>query len=207
MRRQPPQPLAPQPQSQTEPASEQWSRKDIAHNSAPMTPTSRASSSRNLCSAVSKYQLCHSGLRKQTITGQSHTTPAFVPAHEDVSHTETIDGRKQDLDFVLPATPYAQPTFPLNSTSVKKNYFSEPAFVSDTPCWRVVVNGATSVWQPVLGPVPFNIFISSLDAGVECTPRKFADDSKLGGDVDTLKEQEVLQRDWVDWSIGQSPVA
>lgn len=48
-------------------------RKDIAHNSAPMTPTSRASSSRNLLSAVSKYQLCHSGLHEQTIMGQSHT--------------------------------------------------------------------------------------------------------------------------------------
>lgn len=46
--------------------------KDIAHNSAPMTPTSRASSSRNL-SAVSTYQLCHAGLREQVIMGQSHT--------------------------------------------------------------------------------------------------------------------------------------
>ncbi|KAK4826204.1 hypothetical protein QYF61_006148 [Mycteria americana] len=61
---------------------------------------------------------------------------------------------------------------------------------------RVVVNGATSGWQPVTsGPVLFNIFINNLDAGVECIISKFADDTKLGGDVDSLEGQEALQMD------------
>ena len=59
----------------------------------------------------------------------------------------------------------------------------------------VVVNGSMSGWKAVWWMVSprsqcwdwllFNIFISDIDSGIECILRKFADDTKLWGAVQT----------------------
>lgn len=47
----------------------------------------------------------------------------------------------------------------------------------------------------VLGPALFNVFVSDIDSGMECTLSKFPNDVKLCSAVSTLERRDATQSD------------
>lgn len=69
---------------------------------------------------------------------------------------------------------------------------------------RVVASSSLFKWRAVTSDVPqvlvlrlmlFNIIVSVMDSGINCTLGKFADDAKLCGAVNTLKRRDAIQND------------
>lgn len=69
---------------------------------------------------------------------------------------------------------------------------------------RVIIQGETSDWKPVLsgvpqgsvlGPLLFLIYIDDIDENIRSRLLKFADDTKLFGPVATPEQAEILQQD------------
>ncbi|PKU47410.1 rna-directed dna polymerase from mobile element jockey-like [Limosa lapponica baueri] len=59
--------------------------------------------------------------------------------------------------------------------------------------WKPAISGVPQ--GSVLVPMLFSIFVGDMDTGTERTLRKFSNDTRLCGTVDTLDGRDAIQRD------------
>ena len=77
---------------------------------------------------------------------------------------------------------------------------------------RVQLKWHRSVWTElrsgvpqgsVFGPLLFTIFIDDIDEEALCEISKFADDTKITSQVNTLNDIRSMQKTLVNWLLGQ----
>ena len=135
---------------------------------------------------------------------QTNLLSFYRPVYEAADNDDNYDVIYLDFSKAFDRVPHERLLSKIKAHGIDGKVYSWIKSWLSNREQRVIVNGEKSNWGKVisgvpqgsvLGPLLFIIYINDLDTGISSNISKFADDTKIGRQISTPRDSEILQKE------------